>query len=82
MTSGSSCQRAPGSSWESKAKKIYLIHLNLWICRISHYPVDEVYHMGKTDQTDGGDEEVAEIETFVGAVRLLDDLVVKVIQYH
>ena len=38
--------------------------------------------MGKTDQTDGGDEEVAEIETFVGAVRLLDDLVVKVIQYH
>ena len=76
MTSGSSCQRAPELNSESKAKKAYL---NLWICRISHYPVDEVYHMGKTDQTDGGDEEVAEIESFVGAVRLLDDLVVKVI---
>ena len=79
MTSGSSCQRAPESSAESKAKKTYLIHLNLWICRISHYPVDEVDDMGKTDQTDGGDEEVAEIEAFVGAVGLLDDLVVKVI---
>ena len=53
--------------------------MNLWICRISHYPVDEVYHMGKTDQTDRGDEEVAEVEALVGAVRLLDDLVVKVI---
>ena len=53
--------------------------MNLWICRISHYPVDEVDDMGKTDQTDGGDEEVAEIEAFVGAVGLLDDLVVKVI---
>ena len=79
MTSGSSCQRAPESSSESKAKKNYLIHLNLWICRISHYPVDEVDYVGKTDQSDRGDEEVAKVEAFVGTVGLLDDLVVKVI---
>ena len=62
-----------------KSQKTYLIHLNLWICRISHYPVDEVDHVGKTDQSDRRDEEVTKVEAFVGTVGLLDDLVVKVV---
>ena len=35
--------------------------------------------MGKTDQSDRGDEEVTKVEAIVGTVGLLDDLVVKVV---
>ena len=38
----------------------------------SDSPVDEVEDVADTDEADGGDEEVVEVETTVGLVRLLD----------
>ena len=41
-------------------------------------PIDGVEDMADNEETDGSDEEVVEVETTVGLVRLLDDHSVEV----
>ena len=53
-----------------------------WIDSTLDSPVDDVDKMAGTDQADGGNEEVSEVEPLVRLVRRLNHFLVEVIQHH
>ena len=53
-----------------------------WIDSTLDGPVDDVDKMAGTDQADGGNEEVSEVEPLVGLVRRLNHFLVEVIQHQ